>query len=1119
MVPTDAPTPLTVLKSVRFSAEMSGMPIKHFGTKANDATRMALAGLLIGDTYDDDRVIIKKVHPTKAGSAVAFNVGIAPSTAAEREAIIRLLRVAMIDPKELLASLRSNLVDEGAVPSRKLNTVFFDLSCDGIPHHQRCPSVVTLSPTAAPTPVPTPGPTPLKQDCVLTPWGRWTMCTLTCGGGMKSSSRDVETPASSGGKPCGATQSNKACSQQKCGTDCVSTWGKWSACNLPCGGGIRTRRAYIDEEPKNGGEPCIAKQQDPCNIESCAPTMAPSPAPTLAPTQQPTPAPTPERVDCDVSEWDVWSTCSVKCGGGVMHANRTIEVHPSGDGDPCPVLHSVRNCNTEECPRNCQYDWHDWSECSKSCGAGTKTRAAKVWEPQKFGGEPCPEEMHKTCNIEVCPTEAPTPRPTAAPTYNPTPPPTPPPTPAPSPPPTPEPLDCKLSQWSTWGTCSAKCGGGIMARSRHPKVHALFGGKPCPRLKETNVCNTHECDDCKVEWNDWSSCSKSCGGGTMERKPQIVVEPFFGNPCPPVQHKICNEDPCATDAPTLAPTVAPTPEPTPAPSQAPTPAPTPEQPADCVMTQWSSWSECTVRCGGGVQASNRTAVHWASHGGKACPAKFRRHRTCNTALCHRDCKVKWHAWSPCTVTCNGGTMWRAPTAVVMEPANGGKACPHKQYRLCAAKPCPTFAPTPMPPKPPYCELSDAKYKTCAAAGGCCKGLSCNLFATECGTKAPTPSPYVTSADSVAAAGAHTIRKALRFSIEGETRASFMYSYKMKAFKAGLATAMRLPPDLITLSSVENGRTGMAHIVVDALIALPSAKVDSLVTEIVHDTKFVPSIVKILNTNGQYLLTLGEIQKMRTPWNVAVTAATAAGDSAGISATSSASTPAPPPPKTARTPTSKSGASEIIEEVEEEIAEMSQYLLRRRRTPRAARARGTGAMAVAKRTSASAASFLSAVSHNGRGGVQHKRRDCAAFSTCASCGSHTPCRWCGSSYSCMDGRETLECSQWVYQCGGGKAENPLDPAQMQTLLGIVGAISFLVLTVVYIMTREPEVGGSAKIVHRYYDEVEPQHSMGRHSRGRYSHYAGHGDDNMGLTPQRYKGNSGRAGSRRNMYDDI
>jgi hypothetical protein len=61
-------------------------------------------------------------------------------------------------------------------------------------------------------------------------------------------------------------------------------------------------------------------------------------------------------------------------------------------------------------------------------------------------------------------------------------------------------------------------------------------------------CNTHRCPvDCVVsEWTDFSSCSKSCEGGNTTKTRAIVAPEYGGVPCP--EHSVtkpCNEQKCA----------------------------------------------------------------------------------------------------------------------------------------------------------------------------------------------------------------------------------------------------------------------------------------------------------------------------------------------------------------------------------------------------------------------------------------------------------------------------------------------------------------------------------------------------------------------------------------------
>ena len=55
-------------------------------------------------------------------------------------------------------------------------------------------------------------------------------------------------------------------------------------------------------------------------------------------------------VDCVLSVWGSWSTCTKSCGTGTTVRRRKIEVGPENGGEECQETKEMIECNTDLCP-------------------------------------------------------------------------------------------------------------------------------------------------------------------------------------------------------------------------------------------------------------------------------------------------------------------------------------------------------------------------------------------------------------------------------------------------------------------------------------------------------------------------------------------------------------------------------------------------------------------------------------------------------------------------------------------------------------------------------------------------------------------------------------------------
>merc|ERR1719235_138040 len=174
---------------------------------------------------------------------------------------------------------------------------------------------------------------PFIEDCEE---GDWQIgeCSEECGGGERTNTREIISPAGAGGAECGVLLEKESCNMQPCPIDCVvGEWSEYGMCSAPCGGGIQTRVRQPLTDAEHGSEPCgDLSEALECNVFAC------------------------DR-PCELDpEWSEWTECSKECDSGITFHSKGVMV-PAGPQGSCPEWWEPERmqeayCNTMDCPQD-----------------------------------------------------------------------------------------------------------------------------------------------------------------------------------------------------------------------------------------------------------------------------------------------------------------------------------------------------------------------------------------------------------------------------------------------------------------------------------------------------------------------------------------------------------------------------------------------------------------------------------------------------------------------------------------------------------------------------------------------------------------------------------------------
>ncbi|KAK7106181.1 hypothetical protein V1264_017467 [Littorina saxatilis] len=461
-------------------------------------------------------------------------------------------------------------------------------------------------------------------------WTPWSLCSATCGPGMRDRSRTCSNPpANQCGRNCpGPSRDTDRCQGDRC---CVprdgnwAMWSRWTSCSVTCGTGSRRRSRTCSNPPANEcGRDCPGREGDTdrCDQGPCC-------------------------VNGNWGSWERWSRMSVTCGSGMRNRRRRCD-NPSANfcGQPCPgsPMESERSDTGVPCPPACVNgnwgSWERWSRMSVTCGSGMRNRRRRCDNPSaNFCGQPCPGspmESERSDTGVPCPPAC---------------------------------VNGNWGSWERWSRMSVTCGSGMRDRRRRcDNPSPNFCGQSCPgspmesERSETGVPCPPACVNGNWgSWERWSRMSVTCGSGMRDRRRRC------DNPSPNFCGQSCPGSPTESER-----------------SETGVPCP----PA-CVNGNWGSWerwSRVSVTCGSGMRDRRRRCDNpSANFCGQSCPGRdlqreeFDTRVTCPPA-CVNGNWGSWERWSRLSVTCGSAMRDRRRRCDNPSPNFCGQSCPGRDLQ-------------------------------------------------------------------------------------------------------------------------------------------------------------------------------------------------------------------------------------------------------------------------------------------------------------------------------------------------------------------------------------------------------------------------------------------------------
>ncbi|KAL2789738.1 papilin isoform 1 precursor, partial [Daubentonia madagascariensis] len=488
-----------------------------------------------------------------------------------------------------------------------------------------------------------------RQSDTWGPWGQWSPCSRTCGGGISFRERPCYSQRRDGGSSCvGSARSHRSCRTESCpdgardfrAEQCAQFDGaafqgrryRWlpyygapNKCELNCipkGENFY----YKHKEAVVDGTPCEPGRRDVCVDGSC------------------------RVVGCDhqLDSSKQEDKC-LQCGG---------------DGMTCfPVTGTFNANDLSRAVKNIQGEYYlngHWTIET----AGSLPAASTILQYERGAeGDLAPERLHargptsEPLVIELLSQE---PNPGVHYEYY-----LPLRTPGPGP------------SWShgSWSDCSTECGGGHQSRLVFCTIdNEAYPDHMCqrqPQPADRRSCNPHPCPQTK-RWRTgpWTPCSASCGGGSQSRSVYCVSSDGAS-----VQ-EAADEAECA-GLPGKPPT---------------TRACNPQR---CAVWTAEPWGECSVSCGAGIRRRSVTCRGDEGSLLHATACSLEDQPPLTEPCVREDCPFltgqAWlvGTWGLCSKSCSSGTRRRQVICALGPPSRCGSLQRSKPADVepCNTQPC------------------------------------------------------------------------------------------------------------------------------------------------------------------------------------------------------------------------------------------------------------------------------------------------------------------------------------------------------------------------------------------------------------------------------------------------